>query len=286
MFLRHRRLDVILATLMCGACGGSTSTVRPACPAGQTSLDGTCVTQQIADYVGCIRATGATVASDNARSLSAAAGVAGATASTQAEVKDKLEKRYATVSDANALEIIRHCASSTSATTAPSGEVVADSVRDFSGAQRQGGWQYGYSVGAGEFRNMSEFDGRRWSVDHTAYWTMIDAEVMHPNGMQAGSPMKREDHVAIRRWVSTVSGPIDIALRLARTGDCGNGATARVIVDGAEKWARTLKPEEHDELTQSIGANVHVGSHVDFTLDARDHDDLCDGSKFIATIKR
>jgi hypothetical protein len=49
------------------------------------------------------------VASDSAKSLSAAAGVAGVTASTQGEVKDKLEKRYATVSDQNALEIVRDC---------------------------------------------------------------------------------------------------------------------------------------------------------------------------------
>jgi hypothetical protein len=67
------------------------------------------VSQQIADYVGCVRATGASVASDSAKSLSAAAGVAGVTASTQGEVKDKLEKRYATVSDQNVLEIVRDC---------------------------------------------------------------------------------------------------------------------------------------------------------------------------------
>lgn len=73
------------------------------------------MSQQIADYVGCIRATGATVASDNSRSLSAAAGAAGVTASTQADVKDKLEKRYATVSDTNAQEIIHDCYAKTSA---------------------------------------------------------------------------------------------------------------------------------------------------------------------------
>ncbi|MBX3216357.1 MAG: hypothetical protein KF850_30235 [Labilithrix sp.] len=108
------------------ACGGGSSAVRPACPAGQSSLDGTCVSQAIADYVGCIRATGATVASDSSQSLSAAAGTAGVTASTQADVKDKLERHYATVSDNNTLEVIRNCyaKTGTAVVSAPASEVV------------------------------------------------------------------------------------------------------------------------------------------------------------------
>jgi hypothetical protein len=95
------------------ACGGALPGVRNDCPAGETTLDGTCVSQQIADYVACVRAMGAMVASNSAKQLSAAAGVAGVTASTQAEVKDKLEKSYAKVSDENSLEIIHECDSKT-----------------------------------------------------------------------------------------------------------------------------------------------------------------------------
>jgi TPR repeat protein len=107
-------LPLAAATLVIG-CGGGTVLSRPGCPEGQTSLDGTCVSQQIADYVACIRATGATVAAENAQSLSAAAGVAGATATTQAQVQDQLEKKYSSVSDANVLEIIHNCYSKTGA---------------------------------------------------------------------------------------------------------------------------------------------------------------------------
>src|SRR5258708_5461235 len=98
------RVSLTWLSLGIASCGGGAAAVRPDCPAGQTSLDGTCVSQQVADYVGCIRATGAAVASDNSRSLAAAAGAVGVTASTQADVKDKLEKRYATMSDTNTLE--------------------------------------------------------------------------------------------------------------------------------------------------------------------------------------
>lgn len=124
IYPRFVRARCFLVSLLV-ACGGGGSTVRPDCPVGQTSLDGTCVSQQIADYVGCIRATGATVASDNSRSLSAAAGAAGASASSQADVKDKLERRYATQSDANSLEIIRHCYSRTGAPLTSEAEKVA-----------------------------------------------------------------------------------------------------------------------------------------------------------------
>ena len=123
-----RRAISFLALSVLASCGGASSAARPDCPVGQTSLDGTCVSQGIADYVGCIRATGASVASDTSRSLSAAAGTAGVTASTQADVKDKLERRYSTVSDNNTLEIIKNCYSKTAsaggASTSASPEVL------------------------------------------------------------------------------------------------------------------------------------------------------------------
>jgi hypothetical protein len=113
-----RVLVVLLLSTATTSCGAGTPGVRSDCPAGQTSLDGTCVSQPIADYVACIRATGATVASNSSKALSAAAGVAGVTASTKAEVEDKLEKTYAKESDANALEIIHDCRTKTSPSSA------------------------------------------------------------------------------------------------------------------------------------------------------------------------
>ncbi len=120
---RGRPFAVMLALVAASACGAATPVTHPYCPPGQTSLDGTCVSQPIADYVACIRATGASVASNTSQALSAAAGVAGVTASTQAEVQDKLEKNYATVSDANVLEIIHDCHNK----TAPRDEASAPS---------------------------------------------------------------------------------------------------------------------------------------------------------------
>jgi hypothetical protein len=131
------RITAFLAAVLAVACAGGNAAQRPDCPAGQTSLDGTCVSQPIADYVGCVRATGATVAADSAKSLSAAAGMAGVTGSTQAEVKDKLERSYAKASDANSLEIIRDCYAKTS-TAAGSNASNAPGARDVDGAPLPG----------------------------------------------------------------------------------------------------------------------------------------------------
>ncbi len=134
----------LVALLVC-SCAGGNSAARPDCPVGQTSLDGTCVSQQIADYVGCIRATGATVASDSAKSLSAAAGVAGVTGSTQAEVKDKLEKSYAKVSDENAQTIIRNCDNKTAGLAAITGAGAPG--RSVAGGL-VGMWSFGEGIGS------------------------------------------------------------------------------------------------------------------------------------------
>jgi hypothetical protein len=117
---RRRGLGVFVGVSLGSlACGAVAPAVRLECPVGQTSLDETCVSQSIADYVACIRATGATVASNTNKSLSAAAGLAGVTASTQADVMDKLERRYSSVSDANALEIIHNCYEKTAVVAQP-----------------------------------------------------------------------------------------------------------------------------------------------------------------------
>ena len=64
-----------------------------------------------------------------AEPLALCRGGAGASASSQADVKDKLERRYATQSDANSLEIIRHCYSRAGAPLTSDAEKVAGRSR-------------------------------------------------------------------------------------------------------------------------------------------------------------
>jgi hypothetical protein len=72
-------------------------------------LDGTCVSPQVADYVGCVRAQGARLSQEQAKKLSAEAGYAGATAKLASDVGEKLERQYS-ASDANTLAVIKACA--------------------------------------------------------------------------------------------------------------------------------------------------------------------------------
>lgn len=176
------------------ACGGGLAGVRTDCPAGQTTLDGTCVSQPIADYVGCIRAMGATVASNSAKELSAKAGMAGVTAATQADVQDKLEKSYAKMSDANSLEIIHDCRNKTSAAaeaanTAPqapdpaaaapvaaNGSAVSASAPAATPAAGPGN---GAAAFAGNWVCLNKWSftnasGAAWQIDATNQYTVID----------------------------------------------------------------------------------------------------------------
>jgi hypothetical protein len=93
------------------ACSGSSlPPMDPVnCPPGTTKVDGICVEQKIANYVGCIRARAATLSQDKGNKLQLEAGYAGASAKTDIEAKDQLEKKYDSVSDAAQIEIIKDC---------------------------------------------------------------------------------------------------------------------------------------------------------------------------------
>lgn len=88
-------------------CGGGSANASP-CGGGRTTLDGVCVSEGVADYVGCVRAQGARLDSENAKKLSAQVGFAGTQAGAASDVSNKLRKEYAT-SDENVLAVIKSC---------------------------------------------------------------------------------------------------------------------------------------------------------------------------------
>lgn len=111
---------LLMLTCACGASPPRSS----ACATNRTEVDGVCVSDEVADYISCVRAQGAQLARDRRQSLSAAAGYEGTKAQDAGEVRDALEKRYST-SDSNTLEIIRTCANTLALTSGqPKGETV------------------------------------------------------------------------------------------------------------------------------------------------------------------
>lgn len=98
------------------------------------------MTQQIADYVACVRSHGARLDADRERKLSASAGTMGVEASAAAEVSDQLRRTYE-ASDANVLEIIRTCDEMVTGHSGPPGgaDVVVDLSGEWDSAFENGG---------------------------------------------------------------------------------------------------------------------------------------------------
>jgi hypothetical protein len=101
-------LSLVIAYFVASCAAGNAATSP--CGAARTMLDGVCVSEQVADYVACVRAQGAKLGEERSRKLSAEAGIAGTRAAIASDVGEHLERQYAT-SDANTLEIIRTCGS-------------------------------------------------------------------------------------------------------------------------------------------------------------------------------
>lgn len=109
--MRRALLGCSAAAALFLDCGGVASGLNQspvACPRGRTSLDGVCVAESVADYVGCVRAQGVQLGGTKGEKMSAEAGTLGVRASGSAELNESLEKKYS-VSPGAELEIIHAC---------------------------------------------------------------------------------------------------------------------------------------------------------------------------------
>ncbi len=167
--------------------------------------------------------------------------------------------------------------------TAAFGWLVADSVADFSGVQGQNGWYYGYYDGPyapSDFQLMPNFNSEvniggdnpgAWNIDYLYHWTTIWCEGMVPNGYD-GTSNAYTEHWATRRWVSTVSGPVNISGRVAQMNNPpghlpgGDGVTARIFVDGASVWSGYVGGYNTEGIEYSIDVLCRVGSEIDFAM--------------------
>lgn len=169
---------------------------------------------------------------------------------------------------------------------------IADSLEDYGGNQGENGWFYGYYDGdvplaytPSDFEMMNIYDETlgRWWVDNSpdGVLTLIDANLMHP----AAGPQGME-HWAVRRWVSSFEGAIEISVDMARgpsAGNSGDGVRLHVFIDGVERLITTLTPNNSDGLTFLLFESVQEGSTIDFAIDPIG-DQLFDGTRFNASI--
>ena len=173
--------------------------------------------------------------------------------------------------------------------------LVADTRAGFSATQGTCSWSYGYEEPAGDagaraFHLMTDWDPGypAWWTMRGTYWTLVAPDVQHANGTVTTQGRSPVEQWSVRRWTSTVSGPITItgSVRKVVGSEAGNGVDARIVVDGVEKYAHFVDAADTVGVSFAVSASVAAGSSVDFVLDPHQSNDLSDTTFFAAQIWR
>ena len=164
--------------------------------------------------------------------------------------------------------------------TASAVKPVADSVSGFSNTQGTNGWYYGYSTQVpwgyydGNFSLMTSYATPENPTLNTGH--RINCWYGTPDeswaGIQAGSMGPAENiRCVIHRWVSDISGPVDITLSFQHdnniTGFAYDGVHGYVYVDGQEVWHQYAAADDMNIYTATLSdVTLAVGSKVDFLI--------------------
>ena len=150
--------------------------------------------------------------------------------------------------------------------------LLTDSAAGYSETQGTlpGSWQYGYEE---DFSTNPPFRffaltatryGNRWEGGNNFASLRIDnahPALAYPLG--GGTPVQS---TTIRRWLSNVSGPINITGFSRRSSAGGDGTGIAFRIDGIIIYSRIINPTPNDVVNFSLRAMVNVGSNVDFMV--------------------
>jgi hypothetical protein len=171
--------------------------------------------------------------------------------------------------------------------------VIANSAAEFSGVQRQDGWQNGYrdftATGRtmnydpatafipfaggsddatpydGGIEGMQHWDGTKWDLATPADpWTELLAEAVHPNGTNGVA-----EHWAIRRWqAAELSGPTPVALtwHMRKGNASDDGVTGILFVNGRQVDYRTIAGNDGVGVTRKVYTVIKPTDVVDLAL--------------------
>ncbi|WP_447969219.1 PEP-CTERM sorting domain-containing protein [Nitrospira sp. M1] len=155
---------------------------------------------------------------------------------------------------------------------------IADSVTDFSGSQGQNGWFYGFTnqTAGGSFEQFDTFlsGPNRWAASaaqvgsNNNEFLTLNPLGGHPVGL--GPDAQNAVILAVRRFVSPVSGNVDIAFDLRKQNILnpnGGGITGRILVDGAEVFSQFIANMDGVGVQQTFTQSLLIGSTVDFVID-------------------
>lgn len=188
----------------------------------------------------------------------------------------------------------------------------ADSVADWSAGGVQGyrGWSYGYynkttdPGGVYESANFTQFlndgsnvvsgtnhwNGSMWDLNPGASgpWTELGQTGTHPNGTNSAPT---QEHWTIRRWTSTVSGPLNVSYKVWKTNPNGSGVSIRAYHNGIERDTVAIAGTDSTGVTRSFFIpSANAGDFIDVALTpvgpGGATDDGADGSAFSVAIAR
>jgi hypothetical protein len=151
---------------------------------------------------------------------------------------------------------------------------LANSVNDFSLAQGQGNWYYGYYATPGNSstftqmqyttQNVDGFAGPGWQQTlNPPPWTGMWAQGAHPSGPNDGPVYQ-----PARRWQSTASGSLTISGLVGDTGTPGfnvDGITCLIFVNGTEVFSQHV--DAGTQQSYSVNVSVTAGQYIDFVID-------------------
>ncbi|MFM1769430.1 MAG: hypothetical protein RJA22_1959 [Verrucomicrobiota bacterium] len=156
---------------------------------------------------------------------------------------------------------------------ADSADLVGDSLSQFSGLAGAGPWQYGIYNRTldtdGRYDPATDFNrgapgwaftGGEWALGpDDPPWTALGPQHAHPNGLNDG-----EEHWAIRRWVSPLTGPVTVDWHFAKDLPYGEGATLLVLHNGVVVDQAVVAGDDRLGSLRSVTVRMRMGDALDF----------------------
>jgi hypothetical protein len=174
--------------------------------------------------------------------------------------------------------------------------VVADSAAEFSSAQGQDNWYYGFynksADGNAIYDPAIDFNTTdpNWAFSGSWLlgagdppWTALGAIDIHPNGVNNG-----DEHWVVRRWVSKVTGAISIDWHFGKSNPNGSGSSLLVFQNGVLRDSASISGDNRAGVQRVLNLSVQAGDRIDFAQTpigpGGETDDGADDSVFNATI--
>ncbi len=133
----------------------------------------------------------------------------------------------------------------------------------------------------------NHWNGNAWDLEDagTAPWTFVGRTSSHPNGEN-----NTNEHWAIRRWASNVSGPVAITWQMRKENvNCGNGVTGLLLINGDVVDSASIAFNDNVGVSRTVFVDLSAGNFVELALSSVGPDgvstDGCDGSALRMTIK-